>query len=156
MSDFEKDTVNLVRLAISGKADEVSMVSRRLLQAVAKRRPDLAPLAQGVLDTILTAPTKVAAQPLPVDLDSRLELLRRESIPKLPVEPTWPTPVLEQLAAVVNERKHEEKLADAGIAPHTVTAAGWPTGCGQDASGPLARCSYAAPFAYARSRSRDE
>jgi SpoVK/Ycf46/Vps4 family AAA+-type ATPase len=52
-----------------------------------------------------------------VDLDSRLELLRREQAPVLVTEPTWPTSVREQLAAVVQEREHEDELMDAGIAP---------------------------------------
>lgn len=117
MSDFEKDTVHLVRLALDGKVDDVAALSRRLLRAVAQRRPDLAPVVQGVLDAILAAPTRAAAQPLPVDLDSRLELLRREPAPQFPVEPTWPGAVREHLDAVVREREQEDKLADAGIAP---------------------------------------
>lgn len=117
MSDFEKDTVHLVRLALDGKVDDVAALSRRLLRAVAQRRPDLAPVVQGVLEAILAAPTRAAAQPLPVDLDSRLELLRREPAPQLPVEPTWPGAVREHLDAVVREREQEDKLADAGIAP---------------------------------------
>lgn len=117
MSDFEKDIVHLVRLALDGKVDDVAALSRRLLRAVAQRRPDLAPVVQGVLEAVLVAPTRAAAQPLPVDLDSRLELLRREPAPHLPVEPTWPVAVREHLDAVVREREQEDKLADAGIAP---------------------------------------
>lgn len=117
MSDFEKDTVHLVRLALDGKVDDVAALSRRLLRSVAQRRPDLASMAQGVLEAVLAAPTRAAAQPLPVDLDSRLELLRREPAPQLAVEPTWPVSVREHLDAVVREREQEDKLADAGIAP---------------------------------------
>jgi len=117
MSDFEKDTVHLVRLALDGKVDDVAALSRRLLRAVAQRRPDLALVVQGVLDGVLANPTRGASQPLPVDLDSRLELLRREPVPQLPVEPTWPAAVKDELDAVVSEREHEDKLADAGIAP---------------------------------------
>ncbi|MCC7061729.1 MAG: ATP-binding protein [Planctomycetes bacterium] len=117
MSDFEKDTVHLVRLAFDGKVADVAALSRRLLRMVAQRRPDLAPVVQVVLDAVLAGPTRAASQPLPVDFDSRLELLRREPDPHLPVEPTWPAAVREQLDAVVEEREQEDKLADAGIAP---------------------------------------
>lgn len=117
MYDIDKDTVHLVRLALEGKVDDVAALSRRLLRAVAGRRPDLAPVVKSVLEAVATSPTRSAAQPLPVDLDSRLELLRREQLPQLASEPTWPAPVREQLAAVVREREQEEKLADAGIAP---------------------------------------
>lgn len=117
MSDFDKDTVHLVRLALEGRLDDVAALSRRMLRAVAKRRPDLAPVVKGVLEAAAAGPTRGVQQPLPVDLDSRLELLRREQVPQLASEPTWPAPVLEHLAAVVRERDQEEKLVDAGIAP---------------------------------------
>jgi hypothetical protein len=42
MSDFDKDIVHLVRLALEGKVDDVAALSRRILRAVAARRPDLA------------------------------------------------------------------------------------------------------------------
>ncbi|MBX3129287.1 MAG: ATP-binding protein [Polyangiaceae bacterium] len=117
MSDFDKDTVHLVRLALEGKVDDVAALSRRMLRAVAARRPDLAPVAKAVMEAAGAGPTRGVQQALPVDLDSRLELLRREQVAQLTTEPTWPEPVLEQLSAVVHEREQEEKLVDAGIAP---------------------------------------
>ncbi len=117
MSDFEKDTVHLVRLALEGRQDDVAALSRRVLRAVAARRPDLASAANGVLEAVAAAPTRAAQQPLPVDLDSRLELLRREQVPELAIEPTWASSVRDQLVAVIHEREQEDKLLDAGIAP---------------------------------------
>ena len=117
MSDFEKDTVHLVRLALEGKVDDVAALSRRVLRAVAARRPDLAPVAKSVMEAAAAGPTRGVQQALPVDFDSRLELLRREQTPELATEPTWPASVREQLVAVVHEREQEEKLMDAGIAP---------------------------------------
>ena len=55
--------------------------------------------------------------PLPVDIDSRLELLRREEHPQMPVEPTWPTVVREQLSQFIQERKQEDRLAAVGVLP---------------------------------------
>lgn len=117
MSDFDKDTVHLVRLALEGKVDDVAAISRRMLRAVAARRPDLAPVAKAVMEAAAAGPLRSVQQALPVDLDSRLELLRREQAPQVATEPTWPVPVREQLAAVVHEREQEDKLVDAGIAP---------------------------------------
>lgn len=117
MSDFDKDTVHLVRLALEGKVDDVAALSRRVLRAVAARRPDLAPVAKSVMEAAAAGPLRGVQQPLPVDLDSRLELLRREQAPQLASEPTWPVPVREHLEAVVHEREMEDKLIDAGIAP---------------------------------------
>jgi SpoVK/Ycf46/Vps4 family AAA+-type ATPase len=117
MSDFDKDTVHLVRLALEGKVEDVAALSRRMLRAVAARRPDLAPVAKAVMEAAAAGPTRGAGQTLPVDLESRLELLRREQVPLLASEPTWPPQVREQLAAAVHEREQEDKLVDAGIAP---------------------------------------
>jgi len=117
MSDFDKDTVHLVRLALEGKVDDVAALSRRMLRAVAARRPDLVPVVKTVMESAAAGPLRAVQQPLPVDLDSRLELLRREMTPQLGAEPTWPPSVREHLAAVVHEREQEDKLADAGIAP---------------------------------------
>lgn len=117
MSDLDKDTVHLVRLALEGKVEDVAAISRRMLRAVAVRRPDLASDVKGVLDAIVAGPTRAAQQPLPVDLDSRLELLRRDQNPQLTTEPTWPASIRESLDAVVREREQEEKLVDAGISP---------------------------------------
>jgi len=88
-----------------------------MLRAVAARRPDLASMVSTLAETVAGGPTRGVQQPLPVDFDSRLELLRREDAPELAAEPTWPVAVGEELAAVVREREHEAKLADAGIAP---------------------------------------
>lgn len=117
MSDFDKDAVHLVRLAIDGKMEDVAALSRRMLRAVAARRPDLASLVKGVQEAVAAGPTRAVQQPLPVDLDSRLELLRHEQVPRIDSEPTWPIAVREQLAGVVREREQEDRLADAGIAP---------------------------------------
>ena len=54
---------------------------------------------------------------IPVDSDSRLELLRREGVPTVPIEPTWPTGVREALDAVLRERLRESALTDAGLSP---------------------------------------
>jgi hypothetical protein len=50
MADFDKDTVHLVRLALEGKVDDVAALARRMLRAVAARRPDLASVVQGVME----------------------------------------------------------------------------------------------------------
>lgn len=116
MSDYEKDIVHLTRLALDGKAADVAAISRRLLRAVALKRPDLAASISSTLEKVKTSPVR-EAQALPVDVDSRLELLRNEHLPQLPIEPTWPSAIRDQLKAVVEERAQEQKLEAAGISP---------------------------------------
>lgn len=118
MSDFEKDVVHLVRLSLEGKVDDVAALARRMLRGVIARRPDLSDAAQTILRSASAGPVRaLESQPLPVDIDTRLELLRRELLPHLPIEPIWPSAVCKELEAVILERERLEQLTDAGIAP---------------------------------------
>jgi len=55
--------------------------------------------------------------PVPVDNDSRLELLRREDTVRLPLEPVWAPEVERELLAVVEERQRASELLSGGVAP---------------------------------------
>jgi SpoVK/Ycf46/Vps4 family AAA+-type ATPase len=116
MSDFERDAVHLVRLALAGKTDDVTALARRVLKNISVRRPDLDDLTKDVL-AVIASPVRSAPQALPVDLDSRLELLRRDLFPSIQVEPAWPKFVQSQLEAFVQERERESALVDAGLSP---------------------------------------
>ncbi len=120
--DTEHDFVHLARLALLGRREDIILLLRRALPLVGERRPDLVPeistlLAQtsGALPTRSKAAKEI--NPLPVDLDSRLELLRREDRPVLPVEPTWPAAILSELNQFISERRQEERLIARGITP---------------------------------------
>lgn len=120
MSDVDTDFVHLARLALEGKHEDVAALTRRAMQAVLKRRPDLAPMVAPVLSLANGhRPTRgISLGPmLPVDADSRLELIRSEDIPAFGVAPVWPTDVASSLEAVVEERNQERALLDAGLAP---------------------------------------
>lgn len=98
--------------------EDVVALARRLLRNIATRRPDLAETTQQVLQNAAAAPSRgIEQQALPVDIDSRLELLRHEQNPQLPLDPVWPPSVHQELDAVLREREGQDRLADAGIAP---------------------------------------
>jgi Cdc6-like AAA superfamily ATPase len=116
MTDFERDVVHLVRLGLEGESRSISAISRRVLREVMERRPDLAPTAESLLRADRHQPTRVAESvALPVDSDSRLELIRREPVPVLSIEPTWSAPVAHHLREVLKERR-SERLRDSGMA----------------------------------------
>jgi SpoVK/Ycf46/Vps4 family AAA+-type ATPase len=122
MPDLEKDLVHLVRLALDGRSQDVAALARRSLRSVAERRPDLVDEITMVLRstsavTRQAVPESARSAELPVDLDSRLELLRRENHPHLAFEPTWPHVVGEHLRRVLLERERERELNDAGLTP---------------------------------------
>jgi ATP-dependent 26S proteasome regulatory subunit len=120
--DIERDFVQLARLATIGNPEDIQLLMRRVLPLLGERRPDLASEINAVLG--LTSPGQLTKsksvkefRPLPVDLDSRLELLYREDHPELTVEPTWPSVILTELNQFISERVQEDRLIARGITP---------------------------------------
>jgi len=119
MADVEEEFVHLARLALGDKRADVVALVRRALRSLVQRRPDLTEQANSVLVIASSrAPTRAApSSVLPVDDDSRLELLRREDPPEIAVEPTWPPTVAGALEMFLQERQREEDLRRVGLAP---------------------------------------
>lgn len=122
MSDVYSDFVHLARLLWDGTPDDVSAIVRRGIRAVIKERPDLADLGNRVLamansETTPLRGLKQQSLPVPVDQDSRLELLRREVDIQLSATPIWPIQVREVLESIVDERGQEHELRRAGMSP---------------------------------------
>jgi SpoVK/Ycf46/Vps4 family AAA+-type ATPase len=119
--DIEHDFVHLARFALFGHRDDVALLIRRALPAISRDRPDLAPEINALLAQTSDAPTRAKPvkeiNPLPVDLDSRLELLTREDHPVMPVEPTWPASILNELNQFISERTQEDRLIARGMMP---------------------------------------
>ena len=116
MADVEKELVQCIGLAVKGELDELRLFSRRVLARIQRARPDLAREAQAILGELVSTATR-SAMPLPVDSDSRLALLRRESTPTLDAAVIWPHSVEVALLRVVAERQAATRLLEAGIAP---------------------------------------
>src|SRR5690242_8938559 len=118
MTDIDSDFVHLARLALEGKSADVATLVRRTLRGLMRRRPDLSDSAKRVL---AFADSNIVRgfheQTIPVDVDSRQELLRRDEETTLPVEPIWPSQVGIELASVIRERERAEQLAAAGLLP---------------------------------------
>jgi SpoVK/Ycf46/Vps4 family AAA+-type ATPase len=118
MADMEVEFVHLARLALQGKHRDMVAMLRRDLSALAARRPDLAPESRQVLAMLAKGALSRGAQsPLPVDVDSKQELLRTELVERLDPEPVWPEAIQSELVAVVEERRHEQELRQAGLNP---------------------------------------
>jgi ATP-dependent 26S proteasome regulatory subunit len=119
MSDIETDFVHLARFTLSGKRHDALLLIRRALPSLAKKRPDLA-VELGALiagTDVLRRAHNAPVEPIPVDLDSHLELLRREDSPVLPVEPIWSESIQKELTQICLERAQLERLNAAGVMP---------------------------------------
>ena len=118
MSDIETDFVHLARLAADGKTSDVAALFKRTAPSIVRRRPDLGDVVSTVLGKLDESTfSRSVSTPLPVDLDSRLELLRLESCPTVAMEPVWPEQVAAVLDEVIVERQMEQRLWEAGVEP---------------------------------------
>lgn len=118
MLDTAQIFVQLARLVGSDRRADAVALARRTLPGILQGRPDL---KQGILDAqkalVGNATRAVSPSPVPVDTDSRLELLRREEVPEIQPEPVWPPTVEQSLLEVLAERHRETELLAAGLTP---------------------------------------
>lgn len=115
-----EELVQLARLALSGRPQDIQNYIRRL----ARRYQQAAPQTATELNQLLQqSPTRQsplrreAATPIPVDVESRLQLLRIEDVPVLDTEPVWDATIKRALGQIVSERTRDEKLIKQGLSP---------------------------------------
>ena len=117
-NDIESDFVHLLKLALLGRAKDVAALGRKRVTPLAASRPDLKRSIDELMPLLSGSVARLSPpQPLPVDADSRLELLRREPIPTIPMEPVWADTVSRELEAIINEREHEQRLSAVDLLP---------------------------------------
>ncbi len=116
----EEELVQMARLALAGRPQDVQTFLRRLAR---RHRAELPGLAAQLTQLLQEAPTRQsplrreATAPIPVDLESRLQLLRIEEHPTLDVEPIWDVSVKRALHQILSERQRDEALLKQGLVP---------------------------------------
>ena len=135
--DAHSQFVQLARLALSGRTQDVQLFLRRVAH---KSRKSLPSLAQS-LDALLTeSPTKQAPvrsrtiEAVPVDTDSRLQLLRVENPVILDSEPILSDEAWQSLKQIVEERRRIGELAARGLSPTRTLLFVGPPGVGKTLS----------------------
>jgi SpoVK/Ycf46/Vps4 family AAA+-type ATPase len=114
------EIVQIARLALAGRSQDVQAFLRRLAR---RHRAELPGLAAQLTQLLQDAPTRQsplrreATAPVPVDLESRLQLLRIEEHPTLDVEPIWDASVKRALHQILSERQRDEALLKQGLVP---------------------------------------
>lgn len=115
-----KDFVQLAQIALTGREHDVQLYIRRMARRYRERAPDL---AAGLVSLMQRAPTRMSPlrkegmTAVPVDSDSRLQLLRVEESAHLDTDPVYPPEVEAVLRLVVDERKKRDRLLEAGLEP---------------------------------------
>ncbi len=108
MDEHEKirdDFVHLARIALSDRQQDVQAFIHR----IAKRTGDPS-LSAALVEILRKRPTRssplrrATEVPLPVDTDSRFQLLRVEERPELPHDPIYTDKVRDTLKRIVDER----------------------------------------------------
>jgi len=133
-ADIEADFLKLARIALSGRTQDVHVVLRR----AAKRYHPIQPSFADALTTLLHESPSAASPlrrqadlPLPVDLDSRLHLMRVETEPELDHEPIFAPDLASTLTQIVQERRNPEALIRAGLDPTRAALFVGPPGVGK-------------------------
>jgi SpoVK/Ycf46/Vps4 family AAA+-type ATPase len=119
MLNIQDSYANLVRLALEGRKQDVLSLVRRNIKQFNDIYPELSvKLKQELLSYQDKSAVirKTVQNPLPIDLDSKLELVKREFI-TFEADPVWPKEVKEELNKVIQERNLEEQLISNGLFP---------------------------------------
>lgn len=115
-----KEVVQLARLAITGKRQDLVLYIHRLVKRYRLSFPQLAEELNSVLRQLPDSSSVLRGtfvDAIPVDQDSRLQLARPEYPVELDVEPIWGDQVRTDLEQIAIEREMEIKLADADLHP---------------------------------------
>lgn len=118
--DLISDFVQVARLGLSGRPQDVQLLLRRVAKKYGARLPDL---SETLTELLREAPTRSSPlrrdveQAVPVDLDSRLQLLRVEPTANVDHEPVLAPHLKAKLSQLLAERRHPERLINAGLQP---------------------------------------
>ena len=124
--------VHLARVALSDRKQDV----HSYLQRVAKRSND-SELSGAIIDLLRQRPTRSSPMrraptvALPVDTDSRFQLLREEENPVLSHEPIYSDNVERVLTRLIEEREKLKALTNAGLEPTRSVLFTGPPGVGK-------------------------
>ena len=130
----EDEIVQIARLAMAGRPQDVQAYIRRLARRYQGELPAVAAQLKELLQEAPTrqSPLRREAQaPVPVDLESRLQLLRIEDTPALEPEPIWDTDVKRALDQILSERRRDAELFKQGLLPTRSVIFTGPPGVGK-------------------------
>ena len=137
MDDIRKlsdDLAHLARLSVTQQTQQVQRLILRIARSHRKAFPDLSAKLVQLMQEAPTAQSPLRSTEMavvPVDQDSRLQLVRCEQPVTLDVEPVWPQPIAQLLHRFCEERRQQEKLLAAGVAPSRSLLLVGPPGVGK-------------------------
>jgi SpoVK/Ycf46/Vps4 family AAA+-type ATPase len=115
-----EELVQIARLALTGRSQDVQTYVQRLAR---RYRQSFPAVALQLTELLQESPTRSSplrresTAPLPVDLETRLELLRVENSPVLGIEPVWNPAVKASLDQILFERHRQKELLKQDLTP---------------------------------------
>lgn len=131
--DLSNDFIQLARTALTGRQQDVQLIIHRVSKKFKSFSPELTESLIALLQESPTRTTplrKHSETPLPVDLDSRLQLLRLENS-TLDHEPILADRIQSNLKQVLSERKNTQVLLKHGLNPTKSILFNGPPGVGK-------------------------
>jgi SpoVK/Ycf46/Vps4 family AAA+-type ATPase len=129
-----KDLVQLARLALAGRPQDVQTYILRMSRKYQPLLPDLANQLSQLVQDSPTRKSPLRSETLaaiPVDTDSRLQLIRHEDVGDFEHEPIWSAEVLRALDQIVAEHEGVAQLTRAGLSPTRTALFTGPPGVGK-------------------------
>lgn len=134
ISDTSSEIVHLSRLALAGKPQDVRAYVQRLSRKYRKTLPEIANRLDDLVRSGLDAASplrSVTVASIPVDGDSRLQLLRHEIPPILDHDPVLPPSLRQILERIVAEHERKQELLREGLMPTRTLLFTGPPGVGK-------------------------
>ena len=130
----EDELFRLIEQGIKGNANAFTLLCRKMISNIRKNDEGLAAklatlLAEG---TVLRGASNKS--PLPVDGDSRRNLLQETFVSSVLEEPVWSSDISKKLESIIDERENAVALVKAGLEPVKTVLLSGPPGVGKTMS----------------------
>lgn len=131
---IEKDFFQLARIALSGRPQDIQSLLYRVVKRENGKNSDLSKMLSELLRKAPTRSSplrKSSDRAMPVDIDSRFQLLRIEEEPVLNHEPVYAPDTQQVLDQIILERRNFGKLLEVGLEPTRTAIFTGPPGVGK-------------------------
>jgi len=136
-STVVENLVHLARIALLGEKKDVEAYVRRLIRLLSKDHPDASlamreyAMTSAAARSTTEATRSSGSRLVPVDAESRLDLLRVEAVPTVQYAPLLHPEVLKKIDQIILERQRIEELAQADLEPSRTLLFTGPPGVGK-------------------------
>lgn len=134
LKEKNKDLVQLARLALAGRPQDIQTYIQRMARKYQKLAPELGGQLKELAQQAPTRQSPLRSEgvaTIPVDRDSRLQLLRYEPAGHLEIEPIWSDEIRMELNQIASEHLHSAELLREGLAPTRTAIFTGPPGVGK-------------------------